>query len=492
MDLKLPAPCVVVLVGPASSGKTTWAREHFASNEVISSDALRAVVGIDEDDQAASSAAFDLLDRIVGERIRRKLTTVIDTTGLNAEDRQRWLQTSHAGGLPAFAVLFDTAAEVCEQRNAERTRSIPKSVLRKQITRYVKAATEVEDEGFDGVYTQRPMATVPPVLYEAASSEPRVEPTTSHSFGLIMSRFDWPEGDLGDQIASIARRAEIVGFRDLWVMDHFRQIPQVGRAWEDMPEAFTTLAYVAGVTATIRLGVMVSGITHRHPVVMGKMVATLDVLSGGRAICGVGAAWDGKEHVGYGIPFPALASRYDTLEDTLKMLPLLWGKGSPGFEGKTFSASELTCYPRPIQDPIPILVGGNGEKRTLRLAAEYGDAANVFGTPDLVRRKVEVLNAHCKDLDRDPDEIEMTHLMTALTATDRAGLRSRVHQMRDRNTSAEEYSAQHNAGTVDDLAALFASYSNAGADHSIVPLPDVALEGSIEAFGEVIANFVES
>ena len=492
MDLKLPAPCVVVLIGPASSGKTTWAQEHFALNEVVSSDALRAVTGIDEDDQAAGAAAFDLLNRIVSERIRRKLTTVIDTTGLNAEDRQRWLQASHDGGLPAFAVLFDTAAEVCEERNSQRKRSIPKNVLRKQITRYKKVATEIEDEGFDAVYTQRPMAAVPPVLAEAAHSWPLAEPTGTHSFGLIVSRFDWPEGDLGRQIASIAQRAETAGFRDLWVMDHFRQIPQVGRAWENMPEAFTTLAYVAGVTATIRLGVMVSGITHRHPVVMGKMVATLDVLSGGRAICGVGAAWDEGEHVGYGIQFPELSTRYDILEDTLQMLPLLWGTGSPGFQGKTFSASELTCYPRPIQEPIPILVGGNGERKTLRLVAEYADAANVFGTPDRIGRKAEVLRRHCEKLDRDPSEIEMTHLTSVLTATDRTGLRSRVDQLRDRNTSAEEYSARYNAGTTDDLAALFARYSEAGADHSIVRLPDVALEGSIEAFGEVIAYFKES
>lgn len=488
MELKLPAPCLVVLIGPALAGKTTWALEHFAANEVVSSDSLRAMAGIDENDQAAGTAAFDLLDRIVAERLRRQLTTVIDTTGLSAENRTRWLGFAHDHGLAAYAILFDTPAEVCLARNEERLRSIPRSVLQKQVTRFRSESVSVESEGFDGVYTQRPVATVPPAV-AAAAVVPATKAPGRHSFGLIVSRFDWPEGDLGEQLASVATRAEAAGFRDLWVMDHFRQIPTVGRAWEAMPEAFTTLSFLAGITQTIRLGVMVAGITHRHPVVMGKMVATLDVLSGGRAVCGVGAAWDEKEHRGYGIPFPPVAERYEVLEDTLQMLPLLWGKGSPAFEGRTFSATELVCYPRPIQDPIPIVVGGGGEKRTLRLAARYANAANVFGTPETVRRKADVLRRHCEDLDRDPDEVEMTHLVTALVTADRSSLRERIGLLRDRNTSAEQYATRHNAGTVDDLTALFGAYHEAGADHSIVRLADVALDGSIEAFGELIANF---
>ena len=166
-------------------------------------------------------------------------------------------------------------------------------------------------------------------------------------------------------------------------MDHFRQIPQVGRPWEDIPEAYTTLAFLAGVTKQIRLGALVTGIGHRHPVVLGKMVATLDVLSGGRVTLGLGIGWDRREHEGYGIPFPPVPARYQQLEDTLRMLPLLWGKGSPSFSGTTFSAPELICYPRPIQDPIPILIGGSGERRTLRLVARYGDACNLLGLPDI-------------------------------------------------------------------------------------------------------------
>ncbi|MFB3050651.1 MAG: TIGR03560 family F420-dependent LLM class oxidoreductase [Acidimicrobiia bacterium] len=492
MELKLPAPCVVVLIGPSSAGKSTWATDHFAANEVVSSDSLRAVVGIDQDDQQAGAAAFDLLNRIVTERLSRKLTTVIDTTGLNAGNRRRWVAQTHDAGLSCHAILFDTAAELCEQRNAERTRPLPKSVLRKQLARFGTAAIEVETEDFDGVHTRQPVAVVTLEVAATTQEESDLSAPVAHTFGLLLSRFDWPQGNLGEQIGSVAQRAEAAGFRDIWLMDHFRQIPQVGRAWEDLPEAYTTLSYLAGVTDRIRLGALVTGITHRNPVLLGKMVATLDVLSGGRAWCGLGAAWDEDEHTAYGIDFPGLADRYDLLEDTLRMLPLLWGKGSPRFEGKTFSARELVCYPRPIQDRIPILVGGSGEKSTLRLVAEYADACNLFGKPEVIRHKVDVLERHCSKLGRDPTQIEITHLTSVLVAPDRSQLRARVDQLRDRNTSVEKYSARYNAGTVDDQVALFSSYSRSGAQHSMVALPDVALPGSIEAFGDVISAFEES
>jgi alkanesulfonate monooxygenase SsuD/methylene tetrahydromethanopterin reductase-like flavin-dependent oxidoreductase (luciferase family) len=269
-------------------------------------------------------------------------------------------------------------------------------------------------------------------------------------------------------------------------MDHFRQIPGVGREWEDIPEAYTALSYIAGQTTTIRLGALVTGITHRHPIVLGKMVATLDVLSGGRANCGLGIAWNRDEHAAYGMAFPPVAERYRLLEDTLEMLPLLWGKGSPSFEGQTFSSPGLICYPRPIQGRIPVMVGGSGERRTLRIAAKHADACNLFGDPDVIAHKVAVLRSHCADLDRDPREIEVTHLLTVLSAPDRNALRDRIERLRGRNRTAEEYAARAGAGIPDDHLALFSAYSRAGADHSIVVLPDVSMEGSIESFAEVI------
>ena len=485
MDLKLPAPCVVVLIGPSRTGKTTWAHNHFADNEVVSSDALRAVVGTSEDDQAASNVAFSLLNQIVASRISRKLTTIIDTTGLNAEERKGWVEQAHEAALPIYAVLFRSTLESVESLNDRRSRPIPKNTLRKQFSNFEKASAEIPDEGFDGVYDQQPIRAVTAALVAPEPKVPQESPTR-HTFGLLLSRFDWATPDLGEQIVGLAKRAEDAGFIDIWVMDHFRQIHQVGRPWEDIPEAYTTLSYIAGATSGIRLGALVSGVTHRHPVVLGKMLATLDVLSRGRVICGIGAARDQDEHAAYGIEFPGLANRYDLLEDTLQMLPLLWGKGTPSFEGKTFSAKELICYPRPIQDRIPIMVGGSGEKKTLRLVAcrrlqPFGDSETA---------KVEVLRRHCSDLGRDPDET-VTHLLTTLAAGDTKSLRERIEKLRARNTSAEQYAERANAGTVEDLIGLFSAYSAAGAGHSIVALPDVALEGSIETFGEIIASFTK-
>ncbi len=393
-------------------------------------------------------------------------------------------------GIPTYAVLFETPGAECERRNEARDRPIPRTVLRKQIARFPKVVDAIGDEPFDGVFAEQPVAVVAP---QFADEAPPADPSTpaTHTFGLMVSRFDWPgeRHERAVQLAGIARRAEAAGFRDLWVMDHFRQIPAVGRQWEDIPEAYTALSYLAGITESIRLGALVGGVTYRNPAHLGKIIATLDVLSGGRANCGIGAAWDAAEHRAYGWEFPPVADRYALLEDTLQLLPLLWGKGAPSFSGSVVQAEELICYPRPVQEHIPILVGGSGEKKTLRLVAQYADACNVFGSPDRVARKAEVLHRHCAVLERDPAEVEVTHLTDALAAADRRALRNRIEELRGRNTTAEEYGAAYNAGTPAELVDLFSRYGEAGASHSIVALPDVHLAGSIEAFAAVIEHF---
>ena len=490
MELRLPAPCLVVLVGASSSGKSTWAAGTFRETEIVSSDRLRGVVGAGEDDQQAGAAAFSILEQIVVERMRRRLTTVVDTLGFDRDNRRRWAGLAHEAGLPAFVVVFDTPADQARARNTERPRPIPKSVLDKQLIRFRIVRAEIDDDGFDRVIVEQPIALVAPSIAVVANDAVEDQSARSgHRFGLVINRFDWGDdrSQMAPRLASIARRAEAAGFDDLWVMDHFRQIPQVGRQWEDIPEAYTTLAYLAGVTSGIRLGTLVTGIGHRHPVVLGKTVATLDVLSGGRVNLGLGIGWDRAEHEGYGIPFPPVTDRYEHLEDILRMLPLLWGRGSPSFSGTTFSAPELICYPRPIQDPIPILIGGSGEKRTLRLVARYADACNLFGRPDVIRHKVGVLHRHCAEFERDPAEVEVSHLVNVMAATDRETLRERVELLRGRNMSAEAFMARYNAGTIEDQLDHLTSYQAAGASHSMVAMPDVHLEGSIEAFGEVIA-----
>lgn len=487
--MKLPAPSVVILIGPSGSGKTTWAHEHFSANEVVSSDALRAMVGAGEDDQTASTAAFAVLEKVVAERIRRGLTVVIDTLGYDSDARQRWIEMAHDASIEAHGIVFDTPGELCEERNSQRKRPVPKTVLQKQLSRFRAVKTQLEDDGFDGVHLQQPTAVVATPLPAATFEDDTSSPTpTGHTFGLIVSSFNW-DGPMPGTLASIAQRAEAAGFRDLWVMDHFRQIRGVGRPWEDIPEAYTTLSFLSAQTEKIRLGALVTGITHRHPTVLGKMIATLDVLSNGRAICGLGAAWDEEEHAAYGIDFPDISTRYEILEETCQLLPLLWGKGTPEFRGNHIDSPGLISYPRPVQNRIPIMIGGSGEKKTLRLVARYANMCNVFGDPDRVRHKVEVLHEHCAAEDRDPSEIEVSHLTNALGASDRSTLRSQVENLRDRNTPPEAFMKRNNAGTVDDLEDLFTAYSRAGADHSIVAIPNVTEDGSLEVFGDVIARF---
>jgi F420-dependent oxidoreductase-like protein len=488
MELRLPAPCLVVLIGPSGSGKSTWAATMFHESEVVSSDRLRGMVGAGEDDQQAGTAAFSILDQVVAERMRRGLTTVVDTLGFDGDNRQRWVGMAHEAGIPVYAVLFDTPAPETRGRNAARDRPIPKAVLDRQISRFRSIRGDIGNDGFDQVLTEQPISTVSPTV--AAGPDPSVVSQPSqdeHRFGLVINRFNWGDrADMAAHLTSIAQRAQAAGFQDLWVMDHFQQIPQVGRAWEDMPEAYVTLSFLAGITETIKLGTLVTSIGHRHPVVLGKMVATLDVLSGGRAVLGLGIGWHRQEQEGFGMPFLPVARRYEVLEDTLRMLPLLWGKGSPPFEGATFTAPELVCYPRPIQEHIPILIGGSGEQRTLRLAARYADACNLFGKPDVVRQKVEVLRRHCAEIERDPDDIVVTHLVDAMIAPDRKALRERVNLLRGRNTTVEAFMSRYNAGVVDDQLEHFGAYHAAGARHSMVVLPDAHLDGSIETFGPVI------
>ncbi|HET7846948.1 MAG TPA: LLM class flavin-dependent oxidoreductase, partial [Acidimicrobiia bacterium] len=328
MELRLPAPSLVVLVGPSGSGKTTWAQAHFRAEEIVSSDRLRALVGTGEDDQRASPAAFDILERIVAERVARGLTTVIDTLGFDIKRRSGWIELAHRSGIPVHVIVFETPGEECERRNDLRSKPIPKTVLRQQVRRFREVVSELEDEGFDGIHREQAVAMVPPAFVPASAMESAERSSGTHSFGLSVSRFAWEGGpeEMASTLTDIARRAEAAGFRDLWLMDHFRQIPQVGRAWEDIPEAYTTLGYLAGVTSRIRLGTLVTGVTYRNPALLGKMIATLDVLSGGRANCGLGLGWYDDEHLGYGFEFPSVSQRYALLEDTLELLPLLWGK----------------------------------------------------------------------------------------------------------------------------------------------------------------------
>ena len=496
MTQALPSPCLVVLVGPGASGKSTWAADHFPPDGIVSSDALRSLVGAGEDDITASIDAFDLLELIVERRVARGLTTVVDTLGMDARRRAGWVQLARRHRMPCVAVVFDTPAAECRERNRQRTKRIPVDVLAAQLRAWKSVRADVDAEGFDLVLapvavrsvTARSVASA--MAAADAASLQRDEPTALR-FGLHLGSFTWTGGSAAtrDRLRSIAAAAEEAGFDAIWVMDHFRQIPQVGRPFDDFLESWTTLAYLAAVTERVRLGTLVSGITYRNVAHLGKIVATLDVLSGGRANCGIGLAWHREEHAAYGWEFPPVAQRYAMLEDALQVLPLLWGPGSPAFTGQALQVPETLCYPRPLQAHVPMLVGGGGERRTLRLAAQYADACNVMGDLATVSHKVAVLHAHCADVNRDPAEVAVTHLSTTLVGSTDAEVASLVERLRPRRHTASRYAAAVHAGTVSDQVGRFRQLADAGVSEVMVRLPDLDDTTPLERMSSVIAAF---
>ena len=218
---------------------------------------------------------------------------------------------------------------------------------------------------------------------------------------------------LGANLAAIAQAADDAGYGSIWLMDHLFQIPPVGPAQLEMLEAYTTLGFLAGHTSKVRLGTMVTGVTYRQPGVLAKQVTTLDVISGGRAYLGIGAAWFEREHLGLGIPFPPLRERFERLEDALQICLQMWSDNDGAFEGKHARLAETLNSPQSISRPHPpILIGGGGEKKTLRLVAKYADACNIFATsPSEVAHKFEVIREHCDREGRDYASIEKTILM---------------------------------------------------------------------------------
>ena len=224
-------------------------------------------------------------------------------------------------------------------------------------------------------------------------------------------RFDWAGGPerIADGVSDLAQRAEALGVRTFSFMDHFFQMEAAAPADDPMLEGYAALAYVAGRTTTLRLRTLVTGVTYRHPGVLAKTVTTLDVLSGGRAELGIGAAWYDREHRGLGVPFPPLAQRFEMLDEAIQVCLQMWSDDDGPFDGVHYQLTETLCRPRPVSSPRPrIMIGGGGERKTLRLVAQYADACNFFGGPDEIARKVEVLRRHCDAVGRDPSEIEVT------------------------------------------------------------------------------------
>jgi len=246
--------------------------------------------------------------------------------------------------------------------------------------------------------------------------------------GLQIPDFTWPGGaaQLGSDLANIAHQADEANFYSLWVMDHFFQIRMVGPADHDMLEGYSALNFMAGVTKKIKLGTMVTGVTYRYPGVLIKEVTTLDVLSGGRAYLGIGAAWNEEEHMGLGVPFPPLKQRFEQLEETLQIAQQMWQDGgsfeaAKPFNGTHYQLARTLNVPQSLQRPHPpILIGGTGEQKTLKFVAQYGDACNLFARlgDDELQHKLQVLQDHCAALGRPYTDIEKTSLDNMLVSRD--------------------------------------------------------------------------
>jgi F420-dependent oxidoreductase-like protein len=253
--------------------------------------------------------------------------------------------------------------------------------------------------------------------------------------GLQIPNFTWPGGEakIGPKLAEIAETADSAGFYSLWVMDHFFQIPNVGKVEEPMLEAYSALSFMAAHTRLARLGAMVTGVIYRNPGILVKTVSTLDVLSEGRTYFGIGAAWNEQESKGLGVYFPPVKERFERLEETLQIALQMWaGKVEP-YHGKYYQLERTLNSPQPLTKPHPpILIGGTGERKTLRLVAKYADACNLFarlGTGQL-RHKLEVLKQHCQDVGRPYDEIEKTALDTVHLAPGQMNTSQVIEQCR--------------------------------------------------------------
>ena len=232
--------------------------------------------------------------------------------------------------------------------------------------------------------------------------------------GIHFANFTLPgqPASLAGTLSATAKAAEEGGCTTFTLMDHWFQMEEFATSQDPMLEGYTTLGFLAGQTERLRLGLLVTGVTYRHPGLLAKTVTTLDVLSGGRAVLGIGAAWYEREHKGLGVPFPPLAERFERLEETLQICHQMWSNDDGPYRGTHYQLDETICSPRPIQQPRPrILVGGSGERKTLRLVAQYADACNLFAPdPEVVAHKLGVLARHCDAESRDPDTIEKTIL----------------------------------------------------------------------------------
>jgi F420-dependent oxidoreductase-like protein len=308
--------------------------------------------------------------------------------------------------------------------------------------------------------------------------------------GLQIPNFNFPgvgEEQLFERLSDIATTAESSGFDTVLVMDHLHQIAGVGPPENWMLEGNTILSALAARTRRVNLSLLVGAVTYRNPALHAKITTTLDVISGGRAIHGIGAGWNVEEATAYGYDFPPLRERFERLEDHLNIARAMFTQERATYDGKHHSVREALNNPGPIRGDIPIMIGGSGERKTLRMVAQYADASNFFGDPDRIRHLIGVLEGHCERLGRDPAEITKTRLGTVIIADTQQEADRRLEVLRERSGIPPERLAIMLVGDPDTVAEKASELLDAGLDALIFNSPHVHELETVQMLGETLA-----
>lgn len=280
--------------------------------------------------------------------------------------------------------------------------------------------------------------------------------------------FEGPEVEIFDRVSALAIAAEESGFDSVYVMDHFYQLPALGGPDQPMLEAYTTLGAIAARTSRVKLGALVGGVTYRNPSLVAKAATTLDVISKGRAILGLGAAWYDVEHEGLGFDFPPVRERMDRLDEAVRIIRAMFREEVATFDGRYYRIKEARNVPRPVRaGGPPIMIGGGGERRTLRIVAEHADICNLFGDPETIRHKLDVLHRHCDDVGRDYGSIVKSRLATLIlleTEEQAAATREQMNRVAARGTS-------WSVGTEKEVLLQIEDLQAAGIEYFIFNLP---------------------
>jgi F420-dependent oxidoreductase-like protein len=308
-------------------------------------------------------------------------------------------------------------------------------------------------------------------------------------FGLQLPNFTFPgvpDEGMFEHVADLAVAGEESGFDSVWVMDHFWQLPPLGGPTQPMLEGYTLLSALAARTRRARVGTLVTGVTYRNPAHVAKIVTTLDIISRGRAVLGIGAAWYEEEHEAFGFDFPPAGERLDRLEEALQICRAMFTEEAPSFQGKHYRIDKALNVPRPLQAGGPrIMVGGTGKRRTLRLVAQYADMCNITGSPDTVRRHLEVLRGHCADVGRDPAEITKTHLGSLFLSATPEEAEQTAGFLRD--AAGDEFEERFTVGDPPAVLDQVEGLIDAGLDELIfnMPFADVA---TVRRAGELLVS----